>query len=118
MTTRREFLRYGAALVGASFLPAGSGCLQNEPNTYAVTVKSLADQSVYEATAREHDLLVNIHGNWRNPNLNGLHKVVAIDGVQSDSWIFEIDGRRYDGNLDAAEATIVRAGQVVTWRQI
>ena len=115
MLTRREFLGTCGALVGAGVLGT-IGC--SDEHVYEVTVSALDDgKSVYQATARYHRLAIDTRTDW-NGVPAGNRKVVAIDQAVSDNWIFEINGRRYDGNVDAADLTHVRAGEIITWREV
>lgn len=116
MLTRREFFGVCGALAGASLF-GGIGC--GAERVYEVSVSDLDDgQSVYQATARYHRLTVDARTKWNREVLPGSRKVVAIDGVASDRWVFEIDGRRFAASADAADVTRVRVGQVIAWRMV
>lgn len=116
MLNRRIFLGACGALVGAGLL-GEFGC-SNKP-IYEVTVNALDDgQSVYQATARYYRLVIDARGQWGHDVLPGSRKVIAVGHTISDRWIFEIDGRQFDGSTDAVDTTRVHTGQVITWREV
>lgn len=115
MTRRRFVAACSATLAWLGFGKSMSGC--DNGIAYEVRVSSLDNgASVYQATARQYQVLVETRS-WQNLFLAGVRKVVAIDGMRSEDWVFEINGFLYNGN-DAAEITRVRTGQVITWRTV
>lgn len=112
---RRTFLGVCAALVGAKALGEISGC--GRPVIEVIVDPADSGFSVYQATSREHLLLIDSRTSWQNSALAGLRQVVAIDDLPSKWLVFEVNGRRYDGRADAAELTVVFAGDRIIWRE-
>lgn len=123
MFTRREFLpcvvglpfALGAMIsstMGALFAGCGGGA------SFSLTVgPEHDDASVFVATSAFYNLGIEVR-RWENPVLAGQRKVVTIDGMRSENWVFEINGRRFDGSADAAAQTRVFEGQVITWFEV
>lgn len=114
---RRTFISIPAMIAGAVGLARlVTGC--GPASVYEITVASADDgRSVFQATSRFYEVRVDTR-TWQNASIVGLAKVTAIDGFRSDKWIFEVNGREYNGTIDAAEATRVRTGDTITWRQV
>gem|GEM_PF-5377544 len=110
--TRRQFLgTVPVGVVGLAVARCG-GSISAE-----LTVHPADDgRSVYEATARYYRVGVDSDPAFRARY--GSPKVTHIGGTFSRDWIFEVNGRRYEGNRDSALGTHVRAGETITWREV
>lgn len=115
MFSRRDLFRLMGGVLGFGLVSKLSGC--GSGASFEATVHALDDgASVYQATSRYYRLGVEARG-WQNAGLTDLRKVVSVNGVVSDRWVFEIDGTRHEGSADAATATRVHAGSRIVWRE-
>lgn len=113
--TRREFLKVipvGSVAVAALAAARCGGGVSVEFTVHPAD----NGRSVYEATARYYRVGVDPDPSFRSRY--GSPKVTHVDGTFSRNWIFEVNGHRYAGNRDSALGTHVRAGHVVTWREV
>lgn len=119
--SRREFFEVCGVATGMGIVAAaGVGCGGAESPEVELTVGGSADgRSVYEATAARYGVIVEAYPEMGDGRMviRLIDRATGRAVLDSRRLVFEINGIRYDGSFDSAEGTLVRAGDVITWKE-